>query len=294
MSVEKGLRIRLRDGKIGRVTFGKVIGFLLLSAVAAFMALPLVYVVTTALKPLNELFYFPPRFFVEQPTLKNFQDLFLALDGLDVPFTRSVFNSVFVTVVVVALVIIITCMAAYGLVKHKVPCGNLIFSLILMGMMFSPYVIQIPNYLIVNGLGMVDSYWALIIPKIAVAYNLFLVRQFVQQIPDPFLEAARIDGAGEMHIFFKIVMPSLKPVIATLAVFSFVNNWNDYFTPLIFIQDEALKTLPLAMQMISSGNSIARAGAASAATFIMVLPTVLIYVLMQKHVVDSMAHSGIK
>ena len=294
MSVEKGLRIRLRDGKIGRVTFGKVIGFLLLSAVAAFMALPLVYVVTTALKPLNELFYFPPRFFVEQPTLKNFQDLFLALDGLDVPFTRSVFNSVFVTVVVVVLVILITCMAAYGLVKHKVPCGNLIFSLILMGMMFSPYIIQIPNYLIVNGLGMVDSYWALIIPKIAVAYNLFLVRQFVQQIPDPFLEAARIDGAGEMHIFFKIVMPSLKPVIATLAVFSFVNNWNDYFTPLIFIQDEALKTLPLAMQMISSGNSIARAGAASAATFIMVLPTVLIYVLMQKHVVDSMAHSGIK
>ncbi len=294
MSVEKGLRIRLRDGKIGRVTLGKTIGFLLLSAVAAFMALPLVYVITTALKPLNELFYFPPRFFVEQPTLKNFQDLFLALDGLDVPFTRSVFNSVFVTVVVVALVIIITCMAAYGLVKHKVPFGNLIFSLILMGMMFSPYVIQIPNYLIVNGLGMVDSYWALIIPKIAVAYNLFLVRQFVQQIPDPFLEAARIDGASEMHIFFKIVMPSLKPVIATLAVFSFVNNWNDYFTPLIFIQDEALKTLPLAMQMISSGNSIARAGAASAATFIMVLPTVLIYVLMQKHVVDSMAHSGIK
>lgn len=294
MSVEKGLRIRLRDGKIGRVTFGKTIGFLLLAAVAAFMALPLVYVVTTALKPLNELFYFPPRFWVEQPTLKNFQDLFLALDGLDVPFTRSVFNSVFVTVTVVVLVIIITCMAAYGLVKHKVPFGNLIFSLILMGMMFSPYVIQIPNYLIVNSFGMVDSYWALIIPKIAVAYNLFLVRQFVQQIPDPFLEAARIDGAGEMSIFFKIVMPSLKPVIATLAVFSFVNNWNDYFTPLIFIQDEALKTLPLAMQMISSSNSIARAGAASAATFIMVLPTVLIYVLMQKHVVDSMAYSGIK
>ena len=294
MSVEKGLRIRLRNGKIGRVTVGKTIGFLMLLAVAIFMALPLVYVVTTALKPLNELFYFPPRFFVESPTLKNFQDLFLALDGLDVPFTRSVFNSVFVTVLVVVLVILITSMAAYGLVKHKVPFSNLIFSLILMGMMFSPYVIQIPNYLIVNSLGMVNTYWALIIPKIAVAYNLFLVRQFVQQIPDPFLEAARIDGASELSIFFKIVIPSLKPVIATLAVFSFVSNWNDYFTPLIFIQNEALKTLPLAMQMISSGNSIARAGAASAATFIMVLPTVLIYVLMQKHVVDSMAHSGIK
>lgn len=294
MSVEKGLKIRLRDGKIGRLSFGKFVGFLLLTAVAAFMALPLVYVVTTALKPLNELFYFPPRFFVESPTLKNFKDLFLALDGLDVPFTRSLFNSVFVTVTVVILVIVLTCMAAYGLVKHKVPFSNLIFSLILMGMMFSPYVIQIPNYLIVNGLGMVNSYWALIIPKIAVAYNLFLVRQFVQQIPDAFLEAARMDGASEMTIFFKIVMPSLKPVVATLAVFSFVNNWNDFFTPLIFIQNEALKPLPLAMQMISSGNSIARAGAVGAATFITVLPTVLIYVLMQKHVVDSMAYSGIK
>ncbi|MBQ9964084.1 MAG: carbohydrate ABC transporter permease [Clostridia bacterium] len=294
MSVEKGLKIRLRDGKIGRLSFGKFVGFLMLTAVAAFMALPLVYVVTTALKPLNELFYFPPRFFVESPTLKNFKDLFLALDGLDVPFTRSLFNSVFVTVTVVILVIVLTCMAAYGLVKHKVPFSNLIFSLILMGMMFSPYVIQIPNYLIVNGLGMVNSYWALIIPKIAVAYNLFLVRQFVQQIPDAFLEAARMDGASEMTIFFKIVMPSLKPVVATLAVFSFVNNWNDFFTPLIFIQNEALKPLPLAMQMISSGNSIARAGAVGAATFITVLPTVLIYVLMQKHVVDSMAYSGIK
>ena len=294
MSVEKGLKIRLRDGKIGRLSFGKFVGFLMLTAVAAFMALPLVYVVTTALKPLNELFYFPPRFFVESPTLKDFKDLFLALDGLDVPFTRSLFNSVFVTVTVVILVIVLTCMAAYGLVKHKVPFSNLIFSLILMGMMFSPYVIQIPNYLIVNGLGMVNSYWALIIPKIAVAYNLFLVRQFVQQIPDAFLEAARMDGASEMTIFFKIVMPSLKPVVATLAVFSFVNNWNDFFTPLIFIQNEALKPLPLAMQMISSGNSIARAGAVGAATFITVLPTVLIYVLMQKHVVDSMAYSGIK
>lgn len=294
MSVEKGLKIHLRDGKIGRLSFGKLVGFLLLTAVAAFMALPLVYVVTTALKPLNELFYFPPRFFVESPTLKNFKDLFLALDGLDVPFTRSLFNSVFVTVTVVVLVILLTCMAAYGLVKHKVPCANLIFSLILMGMMFSPYVIQIPNYLIVNGLGMVNSYWALIIPKIAVAYNLFLVRQFMQQIPDAFLEAARMDGASEMTIFFKIVMPSLKPVVATLAVFSFVSNWNDFFTPLIFIQNEALKPLPLAMQMISSGNSIARAGAVGAATFITVLPTVLIYVLMQKNVVDSMAYSGIK
>lgn len=293
MSVEKGLKIKI-GSSIGRISFGKSLGFLMLCLLAAFTALPLVYVVSTAFKPLNELFYFPPRFFVEQPTLKNFKDLFIVLDGLDVPFTRYVFNSVFVTVVVVVFIVILSTMAAYGLVKHKVPFGNFIFSLILMGLMFSPYVIQIPNYLIVNELGMVDSYWALIVPKIAVAYNLFLVRQFMQQLPDSFLEAARIDGAGELTIFFKIVFPFLKPVVATLVVFSFVSNWNDFFTPLIFTQDQALKTLPLAMQLISSGNSIARAGATGAATFITILPTILIYVFMQKNVVDSMAYSGIK
>lgn len=293
MSVGKGLKISFGD-KITRVTFGKAFGFLLLCLFAAFTALPLIYVVSTAFKPLNELFYFPPRFLVEQPTLKNFKDLFIVLDGLEVPFTRYLFNSFFVTVTVVFFVVVFSTMAAYGLVKHKVPFGNFIFSLILMGLMFSPYVIQIPNYLIVNELGMIDSYWALIIPKIAVAYNLFLVRQFMQQLPDSYLEAARIDGAGEITIFFKIVLPFLKPVIATLVVFSFVSNWNDFFTPLIFTQDQALRTLPLAMQLISSGNSIARVGATGAATLVTILPTILIYVFMQKNVIDSMAYSGIK
>lgn len=293
MSVEKGLKIRF-NGNIHRISASKVFKFTLLALYAAFTALPLVYVVSTALKPLNELFYFPPRFFVEQPTLKNFKDLLLVLDGLDVPFSRYLFNSVFVTVIVVVLVVLFSTMAAYGMVKHKVVFGNAIFSLILMGMMFSPYVIQVPNYLIVNAFGMVDTYWALIIPKIAVAYNLFLVRQFMLQVPDSFLEAARIDGAGELCIFFKIVFPSIKPVVATLVVFSFVSNWNDFFTPLLFTQDQALKTLPLAMQLISSGNSIARAGATGAATFLVILPTILVYTLTQKHVVDSMAHSGIK
>ena len=262
MSVQKGLKIKIK-GKVTRVTFGNTLGFLILTFFAFFMALPLIYVVSTSLKPLNELFYFPPRFFVENPTLKNFKDLFIVLDGFDVPFSRYAFNSVMITVVVVSLIVILTSMAAYGLVKHKVPFANFIFSLILMGLMFPTYVIQIPNYLRVNSFKMVDTYWALILPKIAVAYNLFLVRQFMQQLPDSFLEAARIDGASEGKIFFKIVVPFLKPVMATLVVFSFVANWNDYFTPLIYIQDQALKTLPLAMQLISSGNSIARAGAAS-------------------------------
>lgn len=291
--VVRGLRIKLFN-RIYRITFGKVIGFTILVLFAAFAALPLIYVVSTSLKPLDELFLFPPRFLVQNPTLKNFKDLFDALDGLSVPFSRYIFNSLFVAIVVVIFTILISSMAAYGLTKHKVFGGKLLFTLVLSGLMVSPFVTRIPSFMIVNGLGMVDSYFALIIPNIAVAYNMFLVKQFTEQIPDAFLEAARIDGANEMKIFFTIVVPMLKPVIATLALLSFVSNWNDYFTPLIYIQNEALKTLPVVMQNLSSNNSIARAGATGAATFISIVPTILFYTIMQRNVVDSMAFSGIK
>ena len=293
VSVHKGLRIKI-GSKVFRITPGSAIGFLLIIGLVGFTALPLVYVVSTAFKPLNELFLFPPRFFVRRPTMRNFGDLFIALDALSVPFTRYVFNSIFVTAATVFLTITVSAMAAYGMVKHKVLGGKILFSLVLAGLMFSSFVTQIPTFLIVNTFQMVNTSWALIIPKVAVAYNVFLVKQFTEQLPDSFLEAARIDGAGEFTIFIRIVVPFLKPVLATLVVFSFVANWNDFFSPLVYIQDEALKTLPLALQLLSSGNSIARAGAMAAATFVTILPTILIYTLAQKHVVDSMAFSGIK
>lgn len=280
--------------KLRHITAGKVVGFLFLVLFTGFSALPLVYVVSTSLKPLDELFLFPPRFLVENPTLKNFKDLFNALDGLSVPFSRYIFNSLFVSLIVVFFTILVCTLAAYGITKHKVFAGNILFALVLSGLMVSPYVTRIPSFMIVNKLGMIDTHWSLIIPNIAIAYNMFLVKQFMEQIPDSFLEAARIDGASELRIFFTIVVPMLKPVIFTLALLSFVSNWNDYFTPLIYIQDEALKTLPVVMQNLSSNNSIARAGAMGAATLISIVPPILVYVFTQKNVVESMAYSGIK
>jgi ABC-type glycerol-3-phosphate transport system permease component len=185
-------------------------------------------------------------------------------------------------------------MGAYGMVKHKVPFANIIFLIIISALMFSPHVTQISNYMIVNSLGLVDTYLALIIPKVAVAFNFFLMKQFVEQLPDAYLEAARIDGASEFTIFTKIVVPYLKPAVATLTVFSFVNNWNDYFSPLVFITKQQLKTLPLALQSIGEGGNVARAGAMAAATFLMTLPTIIVFSAMQKNVIQTMAHSGIK
>lgn len=297
MAAVKGYTFRIRGKKLFTLHIPTLLTYLFLIALVMFTALPLVYVVTTAFKPLDEMYLFPPTFFARKPTLENFSSLFASLDSATVPFLRYVFNSLYVAVLTVVGTVVVSCMGAYSLVKHHPKGSKLIFSLVMMALMFSPYVTQIPNYLIVKSMNLLDSHWALILPKIAVAFNFFLIKQFVEQLPDPLLEAARIDGAGEWKIFIHIVMPYLKPAWATLVVFSFVSNWNDYFSPLIFITRDALKTLPLALQNISGGAGaagLATAGATAAATLLMTLPTVLIYTLMQKRVIATMAHSGIK
>ena len=277
-----------------RQLVARILLYLAVLVMLAFTALPLVYVVFTAFKPIDELLRFPPTFFVSRPTITNFTDLIATLGSSDIPFLRYIFNSVLTTVVTVILSVIVCCMGAYGIVKHRVPFADFIFLIIVSALMFSGHVTQISNYMIVNSLGLVDTYLALIIPKIAVAFNFFLIKQFVEQLPDAYLEAARIDGASEVTIFLKIVVPYLKPAIATLAIFSFVNNWNDYFSPLVFITKQQLKTLPLALQSIGEGGNVAKAGAMAAATFLMTLPTIIVFASMQKNVIQTMAHSGIK
>ncbi len=267
--------------------------YILLAIPVAFCALPLIYMVNTAFKPLNEMLRFPPTFFVKNPTLNNFSDLLTALSGTSVPFVRSVFNSLLVSAAVVVLTVIVSSMGAFGLTKHRVPFGKQLFTLIIMALSFSSSVTTIPTYLVIENIGLVNSYWALILPKVAVAYNMFLMKQFCEQMPNALLEAARIDGAGEWHIFFKIAMPMLRPAWATLTVMSFVGVWNDYFTPLIYITNDALRTVPLALQSISTGG-LTRAGASAAASFLMIMPTIIIYTLLQKKVISTMAFSGIK
>ncbi len=161
-----------------------------------------------------------------------------------------------------------------------------------MALMFSAHVTRIPNYMVVNKLGLIDTYWALFLPNIAVAYNFFLMKQFCEQIPTSLLEAARIDGANELKIFTRIVFPFLAPAWATLVVFCFVSVWNDATGPLIYITNEAMRTLPIAIQAI--GGSLARSGAMAAGTLIMTAPTIILYTLMQRKVIETMAHTGIK
>ena len=296
MAAVNGKNVRLFGHHLFYFKTSHFFVILFLTALVCFMMMPLVYLVCTAFKPLDELYLFPPRFFVSRPTVSNFLDLFSAFDSMAVPFTRYIFNSLFVTVINVTLTVLVSSSAAYGLVKHHPRGGNFIFTLVLTALMFSGHVTQISNYMIVKTLGFIDTYAALIVPKIAVAYNMFLIKQFLEQMPDAYLEAARLDGANEWMLYTKIVLPFLKPACATLVVFSFVSNWNDYFSPLIFITKAELKTLPLAVQNIAGvgAASLTTAGAMAAATFIVSLPTIIVFTIMQGKVMSTMAYSGIK
>jgi len=276
---------------------GTIMIYTAMIGLVCFTALPLVYMISTAFKPLDELFLFPPRFFVRRPTITNFYDLLASLSSINVPFSRYVFNSIFITTITVVLTVVVSGMGAYGLVKHNPKGSAYIMVLVISALMFTPHVTLIPSYMVVNQLKMIDTYGALIIPRIAIAFNFFLMERFMRQVPDPLIESARIDGAKELKVFWSIVMPCVKPAWATLVVFSFVSSWNDYFTPLIFTSSQTMKTLPLALQLIAGGPgaaSLGRAGAVAAATFLMTLPTVIIFTTMQKKVIETMAHSGIK
>lgn len=263
----------------------------------AFTALPLIYIVNAAFKPLDELFLFPPTFFVKHPTGKNFRDLVISLGSSTVPFLRYVFNSVFVSLCVVVGTVIISSTAAFALSKLELPFKAFWFNLIISALMFSNHVTTIPRYLVIESMGLYNSYTALILPQIAVAYNVFLMKQFLDQYPDQIMEAAHIDGAGDFLTFIKIVFPGQKPVVATMVVLTFVSCWNDFFSPLVYTSSQTMKTLPLALQTISGGagaSSVSRAGAVSAASLLMILPVIIVFTLMQGKVMETMTQSGIK
>ncbi len=270
--------------------------YFLLTLLAAFMILPLVYMVSTAFKPLEEMFLYPPRFFVRNPTWQNYTDLLIAISGLSVPFLRYFFNSLLVTVCVTGGTVVISSMAAYPLAKYpRMPGAKLFFNIVIATLMFAPEVTQIPRYLIVNEFHLVDTYAGLILPLLAGSYGMFLMKQFMEQLPVEVIEAAKVDGASEWTIFWKIVMPLVRPAWITLILLSFIGTWNDYFTPLIFTRSEQMKTLPLVLSALGGGpGMVARTGAVAAASLLVTLPTLLLFVFLQRYVMETMAHSGIK
>lgn len=287
-----GDRWRLRKKKeLNRSTGGNVLVFLMLAVLGAFMALPVVYSVVQAFKPMEEIFIFPPRFTVKNPTVKNFKLIGQLSDSLWVPFSRYLFNSVFVSVVGTLGNVLISSMAAYPLARHDFPGKKTLFKLVTVSLLFTGGVIELPRYIVMAKLHMVNTYWALILPVIASPMGLFLMKQFMEQLNESLLEAARIDGMTEFQIFIKIVMPLVKPAWLTQIIFAFQGVWS--MTGGNYIYKENLKLFPTALAQIQSGG-ISRAGVAAAAALIMLIPPVIMFLVTQSSIMETMAHAGIK
>ena len=265
--------------------------YFLLFLIALAMVFPLVFAVSSALKPLDELFLFPPKVFAQNPTMDNFQDLFVTMGKSWVTFSRYIFNTVFITVVGTAGHLIIASMGAFVLAKYEFPGSKLFFSIVVTALMFNGYVTAIPNYLIISKLGWIDTYWAIIVPAFAAPMGLFLMKQFMEGLPMSLVEAAMIDGASRWKIFIQIIMPNVKPAWLTLIIFSVQNLWNNKAAT--FIYSEEKKTLVYALQQIQSGG-IARTGQAAAVTVVVMVVPILIFVLSESQILETMASSGLK
>lgn len=265
--------------------------YLLLAVVAFMMVFPLVFALSSSLKPLDELFRFPPTLFPEHPTLDNFSDLIVSMGQSWVPFSRYFLNTALITLVGTLGHLMIASMAAFVLAKYDFPGGKLFFNVVVVALMFSGYVTGIPNYLIMSKMGIVDTELAVILPAFAAPIGLFLMKQFMESIPTALLESAKIDGAKEFRIFWSIVMPNVKPAWLTLIIFSVQSLWNTKASTVIY--SEAKKTLVYALQQIQAGG-VARMGQAAAVTVVVMIVPIIIFICAQGSILETMASSGIK
>lgn len=285
------LKYFLPKKRISRSVGGDIMLFVFLVLTALLMAMPIMYIISNSLKSYNELFQFPPKIMVRNPTFDNYADLFTLISSSWVPFSRYLLNTAMITVVGTVGNVVLGSMAAYAISKIQFPGYKLCFKLIVLSLMFSATVTAIPNYLIMAKLGWIDTYASLIVPALQSSLGIYLMKQFIDQIPDSLIEAARIDGAGDGRIYLSIIMPSVKPAWLTVIILSVQSLWNT--TGGTYIFSEQLKTLPVAMsQTVSSG--IARAGASAAVSVIMLSVPVITFIASQSQVIETMTTSGMK
>ncbi len=284
-------RLFHREKQLNRSAAGNTLLFTIMIICGVFMALPLVMIVNNALKPLDEIFQYPPKIWVRNPSLENFSDLFICMNDSWVPFSRYIANTFIITGGGTVGHVILASLAAYPLAKHNFPGKKTLFGLVVLSLMFSWTVTQIPIYMIVSYLGINNTHWALILQAWQYGLGLYLMKQFMEQIPNSLMESARLDGANEFTVFWRIIMPNVKPAWLTLAIFQFQSMWGN--TGATYLRSEQLKPLQYALQSIAGGGA-ARAGAAQAVTFVLAAVPVIFFLICQSNVLETMTSSGMK
>jgi ABC-type glycerol-3-phosphate transport system permease component len=272
--------------------------YLILLPLIVFMLLPIVFIISNAFKPPDELFAYPPRFFVSHPTFKNFTDLFSKMTNSGIPVSRYLFNSIFITIVTIGASIAVSSTAAYALSKKHFKLKKTLFAINTVALMFVPIAVTIPRFLIIEKLGLMNTFLVHVLPGLAMPVGLFLLKQFIDGIPDEVIEAAQIDGASDLRIYWNIVMPMIVPAIATIAILTFQATWNNADISSLYINSESLKTFAFYLSTLTStavgANTVAGQGIAAAASLIMFLPNLIIFMFLQSQVMSTMSHSGLK
>ncbi len=280
-----------KQKQLNRSMAGNTILFVVMGICGVFMALPLVMIINNAFKPLDELFRFPPQIFVRNPSLDNFSDLYVLMSSSWVPFTRYILNTIIITGCGTVGHVLCASLAAYPLAKWQFPGKKFLFQIVVLSLMFSYNVTAIPNYMIISWLGINNTYLAVVLPAFAYGLGLYLMKQFMEQIPDSLIESARLDGAGEFKIFFRIVMPNVKPAWLTLAIFQFQSLWAN--TGSGFLRSEQLKPLQYALYQIVGGG-VARQGAGAVVQLIIAAIPITFFIICQSNIIETMTTSGMK
>ncbi|MBO4558617.1 MAG: carbohydrate ABC transporter permease [Lachnospiraceae bacterium] len=291
MAAYKGHKMNPKSFEKGQIKI-----YLLILPMVLLTGLPIVFIFFHAFKPMEELFAFPPKFITTHPTLDNFRALIKASRSAGIPLSKYVFNSILITGAVVFGSLLFSTMAAYALSKLRFKGRNTMMRINQIALMFVSVAVMIPRYLVINKLGLIDTYWAEILPLIALPVGLFLVKQFVDQVPDSLIEAAYMDGAKEWTIYRKVILPLIRPAIATAAILVFQQVWTNLETSNYYINNESLKSLAFYMNTLAgaTSNTVAGQGVAAAASLIMFLPNLILFCILQKNVMNTMAYSGIK
>lgn len=281
----------LTNGRSNRSLSGSLTLLICLFLLSLVMLFPVIFMVSNAFKPINELFIFPPKLFVIQPTLDNFFDLGELLADSLVPFTRYLFNTLFIVIVGAVGHIVLCSMAAFPLSKFRFPGSKLMSNLVVMSLMFSTAVTAVPNYVIMSYMGLVDTVWSVILPALSMSLGLFLMKNFMEQVPTALIDAASIDGATYFTMLWRIIMPAVKPAWVTLFIVAFQTMWGA--TGANFIYTENIKPMAAMLNQLS-GSGVARTGVVAATSLVMFIVPVVLFIISQSNVLETMATSGIK
>ncbi len=269
-------------------TIDKSTGYLLLIIGAVITLIPFLWMVFTSFKPEGEVFLIPPRLLPQEPTLDAYQNLFAKVN-----FGRTFFNSAIVTTSLTFMNVFVCSLAGYAFAKLKFRGREKIFYLFIATMMIPGQVTMIPSFMVLKSLGLLNNYLGLILPASAAIFGIFLVKQFMHGIPDDLIDAARIDGCNEFRIYWSVVLPLLKPVLATIAIFTFMGAWNDFLWPLIVMTSDKMYTLPVALSMLNGQHSTEWA-LLMAGAVIVTIPVLGVFLVLQKYFIQGIASTGVK